>query len=73
MKAAALALQALIEARDYIACSVCHHDETERRGIIWSECLQCGGMFADDEGGVPKPKEPAVLNNIRAAIAALGE
>jgi ribosomal protein L37AE/L43A len=59
---------ALIAARDHIACSVCHHDETQRRGLIWTECLQCGGMFADDQGGVPAPKEPAVLAVIRAAL-----
>jgi ribosomal protein L37AE/L43A len=59
---------ALIAARDHIACYVCHHDETQRRGLIWTECLQCGGMFADDQGGVPAPKEPAVLAVIRAAL-----
>ena len=27
----------------------CYHDETERLGIIWTRCTQCGKMWADDE------------------------
>ena len=41
--------------------NICLHEEVERRGLIWSKCTMCGGMFADDEGGVPEPKEPKCL------------
>jgi ribosomal protein L37AE/L43A len=57
--------EALEQARDHIACTVCHHDETQQRGVIWTECLQCGVLFADR---VPEPEEPAVLAAIRAAL-----
>lgn len=31
----------------------CLHDETERLGVIWTRCTQCGKKWADDDTNSP--------------------
>lgn len=46
----------------------CEHEYTTRRGAIWTFCEECGGRWADDEGGVPHPQMP---KGMAAALALL--
>jgi hypothetical protein len=46
----------------------CEHDYTTRLGAIWTFCEECGGRWADDEGGVPQPQMP---KGMAAALALL--
>jgi hypothetical protein len=46
----------------------CHHENTHRGGIIWTICDDCGGKWADDQGGFKPYCEPAEITNARAAL-----
>lgn len=47
----------------------CDHTSTHRGGFIWTICDDCGGMWADEEGGVPKPELPKEVEAAMSAIA----
>lgn len=46
----------------------CHHENTHRGGIIWTICDDCGGKWADDQGGLKPYCEPAEITNARAVL-----
>lgn len=52
----------------YAERNECHHENTHRGGIIWTICDDCGGMWADDKGGLKPYCEPAEITNARAAL-----
>jgi ribosomal protein L37AE/L43A len=54
----------------YAERSECQHENTHRGGAIWTICDDCGGKWADDQGGFKPYCEPV---EITAARQALGE
>lgn len=60
------ALQALLR-RDQRNCQ---HEETERGGVLWEICTQCGAKWADDDGGKPEWQDPPEWAQADAALAA---
>jgi hypothetical protein len=61
-----VALQKLLR-RDEL--NTCQHHETHRGGVLWTICSDCGRKWADDEGGMPKWRDPPEWKAARAAIA----
>jgi hypothetical protein len=61
---------ALKNLLSYAERNECHHENTHRGGIIWTICDDCGGKWADDQGGL-KPYCESV--EITAARQALGD
>lgn len=57
------------ELVDHIERNTCTHEETHRGGAIWEVCDSCGARWADDEGGKPEFKWPAVVEKARAILA----
>ena len=57
------------ELVDHIERNTCTHEETHRGGAIWEICDSCGARWADDEGGKPEFKWPAVVEKARAILA----
>lgn len=45
----------------------CPHENTHRRGVIWTVCDDCGATWADDEGP-PKSLDVAPLVRLSAWI-----
>ena len=72
---------ALKNLLSYAERNECHHENTHRGGIIWTICDDCGGKWADDQGGLKPYCEPveitaahqALGDNGNVARAALGE
>ena len=52
--------------------NICPHEETHRGGQ-WEICDMCGAKWADDRGGKPEFKWPAVVERARAMLAAAPE
>ena len=57
------------ELVEHIERNTCTHEETHRGGAIWEICDACGAKWADDEGGRPEFKWPAVVEKARAILA----
>ena len=57
------------ELVDHIERNTCTHEGTHRGGAIWEVCDSCGARWADDEGGKPEFKWPAVVEKARAILA----
>lgn len=57
------------ELVDHIERNTCTHEETHRGGAIWEVCDSCGARWADDAGGKPGFKWPAVVEKARAILA----
>ena len=51
--------------------NTCQHENTERGGVLWEICLDCGCKWADDEGGKPVWKDPQEWVDARALLAEL--
>lgn len=51
--------------------NTCQHENTERGGVLWEICVDCGQKWADDEGGKPKWKDPQEWVDARAVLAEL--
>jgi hypothetical protein len=72
---------ALKNLLSYAERNKCHHENTHRGGIIWTICNDCGGKWADDQGGLKPYCEPVEITAARQALgdngnvarAALGE
>ena len=72
---------ALKNLLSYAERNECHHENTHRGGIIWTICNDCGGKWADDQGGLKPYCEPVEITAARQALgdngnvarAALGE
>ncbi|HEX5676411.1 MAG TPA: hypothetical protein VFX91_00435 [Alcanivorax sp.] len=62
-------LEALKGLLAYAESNECHHEETERLGVIWTSCRHCGEKWADDKGGFQPYQEPACFGAARDAIA----
>lgn len=57
------------ELVDHIERNTCTHEETHRGGAIWEVCDSCGARWADDAGGKPEFKWPAVVEKARAILS----
>ena len=51
--------------------NTCQHENTERGGVLWEICLDCGCKWADDEGGKPMWKDPQEWVDASATLAEL--
>ncbi len=60
--------EALEKLLSYAERNECHHENTHRGGIIWTICDDCGGKWADDQGGLKPYCEPSEITNARAVL-----
>src|ERR1700712_2388584 len=54
---------------DAVTGDECHHDNTRRGGAIWTICDDCGGKWADDQGGFTGYADPEHIAAARAALS----
>jgi hypothetical protein len=59
---------ALKNLLSYAKRNECHHENTHRGGIIWTICDDCGGKWADDQGGLKPYCEPVEITAARQAL-----
>ena len=59
---------ALKNLLSYAERNKCHHENTHRGGIIWTICNDCGGKWADDQGGLKPYCEPVEITAARQAL-----
>lgn len=52
----------------HVEQQTCTHEETHRAGVIWEICDACGAKWADDEGGKPAFRWPAVVEQACARL-----
>jgi hypothetical protein len=60
--------EAMKNLLSYAERNECHHENIHRGGIIWTICDDCGGKWADDQGGLKPYCEPVEITAARQAL-----
>jgi hypothetical protein len=56
------------DALHYIENRECHHENTQRGGVIWTICEDCGKKWSDDRNPCRPYVEPTVMTRLRNVV-----